>query len=59
MAAPDPAWLTLRGLKTLALRERQAAGALELAGRLSDHPRSSASVAATPVWAPTRWRSAT
>ena len=39
VAAPDPAWLLLRGLKTLALRvERQAATALELARRLSDHP---------------------
>ncbi len=39
VAAPDPAWLMLRGMKTLALRvERQSAGALELAGRLSRHP---------------------
>lgn len=39
VAAPDPAWLLLRGLKTLALRvERQSAGALELARRLSTHP---------------------
>jgi cystathionine gamma-synthase len=39
VAAPDPAWLMLRGLKTLALRvERQSAGALELARRLSRHP---------------------
>lgn len=40
VAAPDPAWLLLRGLKTLALRaERQSATALDLAGRLSGHPR--------------------
>ena len=39
VAAPDPAWLLLRGLKTLALRvERQSATALELARRLKDHP---------------------
>jgi cystathionine gamma-synthase len=39
-AAPDPAWLLLRGLKTLALRvARQSAGALELARRLAAHPR--------------------
>jgi cystathionine gamma-synthase len=39
VAAPDPAWLMLRGMKTLALRaERQSAGALELARRLSRHP---------------------
>ena len=39
VAAPDPAWLLLRGLKTLALRvERQSASALELARRLADHP---------------------
>jgi len=39
VAAPDPAWLMLRGLKTLAVRvERQSASALELARRLSDHP---------------------
>ena len=38
VAAPDPAWLLLRGLKTLALRvERQSATALELARRLSAH----------------------
>jgi len=38
-AAPDPAWLMLRGLRTLALRApRQSASALELARRLSDHP---------------------
>jgi cystathionine beta-lyase/cystathionine gamma-synthase len=40
VAAPDPAWLLLRGLKTLALRvERQSASALELARRLAAHPR--------------------
>jgi cystathionine beta-lyase/cystathionine gamma-synthase len=39
VAAPDPAWLMLRGLKTLALRvERQSASALELARRLTAHP---------------------
>ncbi|HEY5430585.1 MAG TPA: PLP-dependent transferase [Solirubrobacteraceae bacterium] len=39
VAAPDPAWLLLRGLKTLALRaERQSATALELARRLHRHP---------------------
>ncbi len=39
VAAPDPAWLLLRGLKTLALRvERQSASALELARRLAAHP---------------------
>lgn len=38
VAAPDPAWLLLRGLKTLGLRaERQSASALELARRLSNH----------------------
>jgi cystathionine gamma-synthase len=40
VAAPDPAWLLLRGLKTLAVRgERQSATALELAGRLAGHPK--------------------
>jgi cystathionine gamma-synthase len=40
VAAPDPAWLLLRGLKTLAVRaERQSASALELARRLDAHPR--------------------
>jgi cystathionine gamma-synthase len=40
VAAPDPAWLLLRGMKTLALRvERQSASALELARRLSSHPK--------------------
>jgi cystathionine beta-lyase/cystathionine gamma-synthase len=39
VAAPDPAWLLLRGLKTLPLRaERQSASALELARRLVAHP---------------------
>jgi cystathionine gamma-synthase len=39
VAAPDPAWLLVRGLKTLAVRvPRQSASALELARRLSDHP---------------------
>jgi cystathionine beta-lyase/cystathionine gamma-synthase len=39
VAAPDPAWLLLRGLKTLALRvQRQSQTALELAQRLSEHP---------------------
>jgi cystathionine gamma-synthase len=39
VAAPDPAWLVLRGMKTLAVRvERQAATALELARRLQAHP---------------------
>jgi cystathionine gamma-synthase len=39
VAAPDPAWLMLRGMKTLALRaERQSMAALELARRLADHP---------------------
>jgi cystathionine gamma-synthase len=36
--APDPAWLLLRGLRTLSLRlQRQCATALELATRLSGH----------------------
>jgi cystathionine beta-lyase/cystathionine gamma-synthase len=36
--APDPAWLLLRGLRTLALRvPRQSATALELARRLEGH----------------------
>jgi len=39
VAAPDPAWLMLRGMKTLAVRvERQSASALELARRLVSHP---------------------
>ena len=37
--APDPAWLLLRGLRTLPVRlERQCRTALELAGRLAAHP---------------------
>ena len=39
VAAPDPAWLLVRGLKTLGVRvPRQSATALELAHRLSAHP---------------------
>jgi cystathionine gamma-synthase len=39
VAAPDPAWLLLRGLKTLAVRvQRQSDTALELARRLAEHP---------------------
>jgi cystathionine gamma-synthase len=39
VAAPDPVWLMLRGLKTLAVRvPRQSATALELARRLTGHP---------------------
>jgi cystathionine gamma-synthase len=39
VAAPDPAWLMLRGMKTLSVRvERQSASALELARRLVGHP---------------------
>jgi cystathionine gamma-synthase len=39
VAAPDPAWLMLRGMKTLAVRvARQSAGALELGRRLASHP---------------------
>jgi cystathionine gamma-synthase len=38
VAAPDPVWLMLRGLKTLAVRVKtQSATALELAGRLAAH----------------------
>jgi len=38
--APDPSWLLLRGLRTLAVRvARQSASALELAGRLGSHAR--------------------
>jgi cystathionine beta-lyase/cystathionine gamma-synthase len=41
--APDPAWLLLRGLRTLSVRlERQCASALALAGRLAAHPGVSA-----------------
>jgi cystathionine gamma-synthase len=40
VAAPDPSWLMLRGMKTLALRvPRQSASALELARRLAGHPK--------------------
>jgi cystathionine gamma-synthase len=39
VAAPDPAWLLVRGMKTLALRvARQSDSALELARRLAGHP---------------------
>jgi cystathionine gamma-synthase len=39
VAAPDAAWLLLRGLKTLEVRvARQTATATELARRLGDHP---------------------
>jgi cystathionine gamma-synthase len=39
VAAPDAAWLLLRGLRTLSLRiGRQSATALELARRLAAHP---------------------
>ena len=39
VAAPDPAWLLLRGLKTLELRvRRQSETAAELASRLESHP---------------------
>jgi cystathionine gamma-synthase len=39
VAAPDPAWLLLRGLETLRLRvERQTATARELVPRLEAHP---------------------
>jgi cystathionine gamma-synthase len=39
VAAPDPAWLLLRGLKTLEPRvRRQTETAKELAGRLESHP---------------------
>jgi cystathionine gamma-synthase len=38
--APDPAWLLLRGLKTLALRvHRQTETAADLAERLGGHPK--------------------
>jgi len=40
VAAPDPAWLLLRGLKTLEVRvRRQTETATELAGRLEAHPK--------------------
>ncbi|HET6643495.1 MAG TPA: PLP-dependent aspartate aminotransferase family protein [Gaiellaceae bacterium] len=39
VAAPDPAWLLLRSLKTLRIRmERITASAREVAGRLERHP---------------------
>ncbi len=39
VAAPDPAWLLLRGLKTLRLRvERQTESAALIASRLREHP---------------------
>ena len=39
VAAPDAAWLLLRGLKTLRVRvERQSSSALDLARRLDAHP---------------------
>jgi cystathionine gamma-synthase len=38
--APDPAWLLLRGLRSLGVRlERQCSTALLVATRLSEHPR--------------------
>jgi cystathionine gamma-synthase len=40
VAAPDAAWLLIRGLRTLGVRvERQSATALELARRLAGHPK--------------------
>ena len=40
VAAPDPCWLLLRGLKTLELRvRRQTESARELADRLEQHPK--------------------
>jgi cystathionine gamma-synthase len=40
VAAPDPAWLLLRGLQTLAVRvRRQSESALQIARRLADHPQ--------------------
>ena len=40
VAAPDPCWLLLRGLKTLVLRvRRQTESAQELARRLGQHPK--------------------
>lgn len=40
VAAPDAAWLLLRGLQTLAVRvARSSASALELAHRLAPHPQ--------------------
>jgi len=41
VAAPDPAWLLLRGLRTLEERvRRQGESAAELAGRLQGHPQT-------------------
>ena len=41
VAAPDPAWLLLRGLRTLEERvRRQGESAAELAGRLLGHPQT-------------------
>src|SRR4029079_8034792 len=40
VAAPDPCWLLLRGLRTLDVRvRRQTSTATELAGRLREHPK--------------------
>ncbi len=40
VAAPDPAWLLLRGLKTLEVRvRRQNATAADIAARLAGHPK--------------------
>lgn len=40
VAAPDPVWLMLRGMKTLSMRvARQSASALALARRLAEHPK--------------------
>jgi cystathionine gamma-synthase len=40
VAAPDAAWLLIRGLKTLEVRVlRQSAGAADLAARLAGHPQ--------------------
>jgi cystathionine gamma-synthase len=40
VAAPDAAWLLIRGLKTLELRvRRQSATAADLAARLAEHPQ--------------------
>jgi cystathionine gamma-synthase len=40
VAAPDAAWLLIRGLKTLEVRVlRQSATAADLAGRLAGHPK--------------------
>jgi cystathionine gamma-synthase len=40
VAAPDAAWLLLRGLKTLEIRvRRQSATAADIAARLAEHPK--------------------